>query len=127
MDEQSNLKETLAAIDKVIADKKAAIKRGEALERLKKNQDFIDVILSGYVKAEEIKLFNILTDPSGASPYSDAEITLKLSAISHFKGYIGTDDFPGTVKMEADSAPLDIDLEEQYRRSVTAEFSASKG
>ena len=128
MDEQSsNLKETLNSIDLVIEAKKAEVKRGEKLVRLMKNPDFIDVILEGYVGYEERKLFKILTDPSGASPYSNERIMQKLASISDFKGYVGTEDFPGTVKMAADNAPSEIDREELYRKSVTAEYASSEG
>ena len=119
--EQSNLNETLQAIDAVIADKRQAIKRGEALQRLMKNQDFIDVILNGYIEEEARKLFAILTDPTGGSPYSAEKIHLMLEAISHFKGYVGTDTYKGTVMIEAEQAPLDIANEEDYRKQVTAE------
>ena len=126
MDEaSSNLKETLEAIDAVIAKKKEAIKAGEALKRLMNNPDFKLVILEGYVEAEANKLFKILTDPSGASPYTDDQIKLKLEAISHFKGYVGTEDFPGTVKIEAEQAPLEILREENYRKEVTAMYAES--
>jgi len=119
--EQSTLNETLEAIDAVIAKKKAAIKRGERLARLMKNEDFIDVILDGYIETEARKLFTILTNPSGESPYSPEEIQLKLEAISHFKGYVGTEDYLGTVMMEAKKAPLEIAREEDYRKQVTAD------
>lgn len=126
MDEtSSNLKETLEAIDAVIADKKEVIKVGEALKRLMNNPDFKLVILDGYIEAEADKLFKILTDPSGSSPYTDDEIKLKLAAISHFKGYVGTEDFPGTVKIAAEQAPLDILREENYRKEITAVYAES--
>jgi hypothetical protein len=117
---ETNLNETLKAIDAVIAERREAIKLGEALNRLMKNQDFIDVILEGYINKEAKKLFAILTDPSGKSPYSAEKIHLMLEAISHFKGYVGTDDFEGTIMMEARRAPQDIAREEDYRKQVTA-------
>ena len=119
--EQSNLNETLQAIDADIAEKRQAIKRGEALQRLMKNQDFIDVILNGYIEEEARKLFAILTDPTGGSHYSAEKIRLMLEAIRHFKGYVGTDAYKGTVMIEAERAPLNIAGEEDYRKQVTAE------
>ena len=121
----SNLKETLEAIDAAIARKKEAIKAGEALNRLMNNPDFKTVILDGYIEAEANKLFKILTDPSGTSPYTDDQVKLKLAAISHFRGYVGTEDFPGTIKIEAEQAPLDILSEENYRKEVTAMYAES--
>ena len=123
----SNLRETLDAIDLVIEARKADIKLGEKLARLMANTDFIDVILEGYIGSEERKLFQILTDPSGSSPYSNDQVMLKLASISDFKGYIGTKDFPGTVKMAAINAPSIIDREELYRKEATAQYASSEG
>lgn len=126
-DKSSTLKETLEAIDHLIVRKKAAIRRGEGLARLKKDPAFVDVILNGYIKTEELRLFNILTDPSGASPHSNEEILSRLSSIMDLKRYIGTEDFPGTVKMEADNAPAEIDREELFRKEATQQFANSEG
>lgn len=123
--DQSNLKEDLAKIDSFIAERRICIRQGEALKRLKKNPDFINVILEGYIEAEATRLFKILTDPSGASPYSPEQIQLKLAAISHFKEYIGIDTFKGIVEIEAERAPLDIIREEDERKRITAEFAES--
>ena len=123
----SNLRETLDAIDLVIEARKADIKLGEKLARLMANTDFIDVILEGYIGSEERKLFQILTDPSGSSPYSNDQVMLKLASISDFKGYVGTKDFPGTVKMAAINAPSIIDREELYRKEATAQYASSEG
>ena len=121
--DSSNLTEALKAIDAVIARQRTAIERGEALERLKNNVDFQTIILDGYIETEAEKLFAILTDPSGASPYTAEQIHLKLEAISHFKGFIGTDDFKGTIEIEAENAPGIIMLEENYRKEVTANYA----
>ena len=120
MDSTQLLKEELKAIDKTIEKKKKAIRLGEALKELKNDPNFKLVILEGYVEAEAKRLFKILTDPSGVSPYSNEEIQLKLAAISHFKSYIGTDDYVGTIEIEAERAPDEIIMEENYRDEVTA-------
>jgi hypothetical protein len=90
------------------------------LKRLKKNQDFIDVILNRYIDVEAKKLFEILTDPTGATPYTAEQIHLKLESISHLKGFIGTDNYEGAIEINARRAPLDIAREEDYRKEVTA-------
>ena len=125
--EQSNLAETLQRIDAVITEKKAAIKLGEDLKFLMSNPQFKRVILDGYIDIEAKKLFNVLVDPSGVSPFSAEVIQLKLEAISHLKGYIGTPDFPGAIEAEAEQAPMDIYREEEYRKEVTATFDRSEG
>ena len=123
--DNSNLKETLKAVDTVILEKKAEIKLGEELKLLKQTEYFKNVIMKGYFETEAKKLFNILTDPSGSSPYSNEEIHRILAGISHFKGYVGTVDYPGTVEINALRAPEDIQREENYRKEVTASFAES--
>ena len=122
----SNLKETLDKIDEVILRKKEAINRGEKLKRLMANSDFNYVILEGYKNVEAERLFKILTDPTGSSPISPEAVQMKLASISDFKGYVGTDDYLGTVMIEAMQAPDEILREEAYRKEVTATFSEDK-
>jgi hypothetical protein len=123
MTEEVILRETLKATDSAIAKKEADIKRGEALERLKQNPDYQLIIEQGYIESESKKLFDTLTDPSGASVYTAEQIHLKLEAISHFKSYVGTDDYIGEIKAAADAAPEAIERERLYRQEVTAEYS----
>jgi len=123
--DKSNLEETLKRIDKYINEQERNIKRGEALERLMVNPDFKAIILDGYIDTEAKKLFKILTDPSGASPYTPEEIHLKLGTISHFRGYVGTSDFAGTVKIDAEQAPSNILREQVERSRVTAEYAVN--
>lgn len=115
-----NLKDTLKQIDEYIETQQEAIERGKMLERLMKNPDFIEVILNGYIEVEAQRLFTILTDPTGASPYTAEQIQHKLGSISDLKGYVGTKDYPGTIKIEAEQAPLNIAREEDERVRVTA-------
>ena len=123
MDDTSNLKETLDRIDAAIEKYNADIELGKALKRLKDNPDFQKVIMNGYIDSEAKVLFKILTDPSGASPYPPEQVHLKLEAISHFKGYVGTDDYLGTVMMNAEQAQDRILREEMFRKEVTATFA----
>ena len=119
----SNLKDTIERIDEFIAAKKVAVKRGEMRDSLMRNPEFIEVILNGYIKVEEEKLFKILTDPSGESEYSDVQVQMKLDSIRDFKRYVGTENYSGTVRDEARRAPDEIFREEQYRKEVTATFA----
>ena len=119
----NNLKETLEAIDSAIAKYQAEIERGKMLERLMVNPDFKAVILDGYIEAEATKLFNILIDPSGASPYTDEVIQRKLASICDFKEHVGTSEFDGTIKISAKRAVSDLLREESYRDEVTEEFA----
>ena len=124
MDEESNLNETLKAIQLAITEREANIERGEKLKRLKENPDFQDVILKGYIEDVSKELFKVLTDPSGASPYSMETIYLKLGSISDLKAYIGTEEFKGTVQVKAEQAPLEIEREQDYRKELTAQVAS---
>ncbi len=119
MDNASNLKTTLAQIDLAIERFKDAEKQGEMLKRLKNNPDFIYLFIDGYIEAEAKKLFEILIDPSGASPYSEDTIRRKLDAVSNLKGYMND------IEIAAESAPLDIAREEDFRVKHTAEYAES--
>ena len=125
--DSSNLQETLEAIDNVIAVEELLIKRGDALNRMKRTDDYKLVFEEGYIETESKKLFDILTDPSGASCYTAEEIHLKLEAISHFRGYVGTEDFQGIVDVEAVNAPGAIQRERDYRKEVTALNAKDEG
>lgn len=117
----SNLQETLKKIDENIAAKKRDIEKAEALARLKERDDFQLVFMQGYIEEESKELFDILTDPSGMSPYPMEKVHLMLEAISHFKRYVGTSDYIGVVEQNAIYAKEEIPREEDYRKEVTAE------
>ena len=123
MDEKSNLNETLKAIQSAIAEREANIELGEKLKRLRRNPDFQDVILKSYIEDVADKLFKILTDPTGASPYSMDTIQLKLGSISDLKAHIGTEEFKGTIEVKAEQAPLEIERELDYRKELTAQVA----
>ncbi len=120
MDIGSNLKETLERIDKAIAGYKLEVAKGEALKRLNDNPDFQLVIANGYINTEAEELFQILLDPSGASPYSDEVIRRKIDGIVTIKGYLDK------VRMNASTAPGKLAYEEQFRIMETAN-AASEG
>ena len=116
-----NLQETLADISSAITKWEVEVEKGKALARMKQTKDYKLVFAEGYINTEAKKLFEILTDPSGASCYSPEQIHLRLEAISHFKGYVGTKDFPGTVEEDAKYALESIQSEQDYRIEVTAD------
>ena len=117
--DSSNLQTTLNSIEAFTADRELAIERGKMLERLKLNPDFQSLFLEVYIETEARKLFNILTDPTGASPYTDEQIHLMLAAISYFKGFVGTPDFRGTIEVDAELAVSEIEREQDYRKELT--------
>ena len=122
----NTLKETLARIDNYIAEQKLNLERGQMLEDLMKNPMFQEVIIDGYINVRTQELFDILTNPNGASPYSREEILRRLDAINDFKGYVGTEITLGTVRLKAQQAPDNIQRELVERASQTAEAAMEK-
>ena len=125
--DSSNLQETLKAIDAVIIEKQIAIELGKDLEELKKDPRFQRVIMDGYINTESKKLFEILTNPTGESCYSIERVHLGLAAISHFKGYVGTDEYEGTVFTEAKHALGELQREQDFREQETASSNEIEG
>jgi len=123
MDEASNLQQELRDIDIAIARFESHIEKGNALKRLKANKDFISLVELGYIESEAKKLFDILVDPSGASPYTDEQVLLKLATISDLRGYLGTDGHIGTIESAALAAPDAIDRERIYRQEITSAYA----
>ena len=119
----SILQDTLKEIEATITENELAVERGEYLKELKNSKAFQSVIIEGYINTESKKLFKILTDPSGASPYSTEKIHLMLEAISHFRSYIGTEDYQGTVEQDAMYGAQEIEAEQGYRKEITAQVA----
>ena len=116
----ANLQETLEEIERSIANEEAKIKRGEALERMVRTDDFQLVITEGYLEAEAERLFAILTTPPGNRKDVLDTTHDKLSALRHFKEYIGTETYPGIVRREAENAPDAIAQNIEYRGELTS-------
>ena len=117
----TNLIATLAEIDAYIEQEKVAIERGKQLDALMQNENFVDVIINGYLKEEAERLFKQLTDPAGIPVQQAESVQLRLEAINHFKRYIGDKNYLGMVQMKAKQAPSNIQINEDYRKQVTAE------
>ena len=125
--DESNLQETLQRIDKTIKILENDIATGEKLARLLKNQDFIDIILEGYLNRESKQLFSLLTDPSPPlSHHTPETIQQTLKGISYLKQYLGSESFEGIIMERARMAPDAIEVEQNYRLEVTSQFNELK-
>ena len=113
----SDAKEELKQIDKRIEELKENIALGEALERLHENEDFKKVILDGYFEKESKRIFGLLTTPTHLKRDIIENLNDKLGAIRIVKQYFGT------VLINAQMAPEQIEEEEEYRKEVTASAS----
>jgi glutaredoxin 2 len=116
----------LERIDNRIAELNDAIKRGDALERLMKNEDFKLVILDGYLDEEATRIFDNLVRVPAIRKESNDIMMDKLNSIRHMKEYIGTPTYPGTVLSAAMHAPEQIEAEQDYRLEVTSNASEAE-
>ncbi len=117
MAEEANLKKSLEQIDNRIAELNANIALAETVERLEKNEEFIEVIINGYLEKEAERLFGVLVEPSSLKRDVLENIQDKLSAIRNLKQYFGV------IGQNAVMAPEQIEEEEAYRKEVTAYFA----
>lgn len=114
----TNLVSEIEEIDKDISEKQKIANRYKALERLMVNQDFIDVILNGYLKENAEKIFVQLTLPSSYRSISKEECEEGLSAIRSLNKYIGGDNFVGDLYYDGTKAIEDIVSLNEYKKQL---------
>jgi hypothetical protein len=119
METTSNLKEELAEIDAKLKEFEKSIEMGEALDRLHKNEDFALVIISGFFESEKERIADVLTTPTRIGKDIYEILMEKLSSIRHLKEYIGAK------FSESETARMQIEELEAYRREVTARHGAA--
>jgi len=120
MADNANLNETLAEIEIAIIVAQEKVQRGNDLEALLEDPKFIRVIQNGYLEGEAERLFSILTTPPGNRKDVLDTTHDKLSAIRHFKEYIGTPEYPGIIRREAEVAENAIEEQRQLKLRLTA-------
>ena len=114
----TNLVSEIEEIDKDISEKQKIANRYKALERLMVNQDFIDVILNGYLKENAEKVFAQLTLPSSYRTISKDECEEVLSAVRSLNKYIGVDNFVGDLYYDGTKAIEDIKSLNEYKKQI---------
>jgi predicted polyphosphate/ATP-dependent NAD kinase len=117
MMEASDIKDELRQVDLRIEDLKKAIELGEAVERLHENEDFITLVIDGYMEEEAERIFGVLTTPTALKRDQLENMMDKLGSIRDFKAFIGK------CLQDADMAPDALAEEEKYRKEVTASGS----
>ncbi len=113
MEETSNFKEELQAIDDRIDELKYNIELGKALEELHEDERFQKVILNGYLEKESERLFGVLVSPSSMKRDQMENISDKLAAIRNIKQFFGT------MLINANMAQEQIDEENDFRKEIT--------
>ena len=81
---------TLQAIEKSIEQAKETAELGRALERLRSNRDFKQIVISGYFDAEAVRLVHLKADPGMQKAESQASILKQMDAIGSFSSYLST-------------------------------------
>ncbi len=114
MEETSDFKKELKAIDDRIGELTEKIELGKAFVRLSdESQDFQNVIMDSYLEKESERLFGLLVTPSALKRDQMENISDKLAAIRNIKQFFGT------VLIEANMAQEQIDEENDFRQELT--------
>lgn len=80
----------IEAIDKQIEQAKDTIELGLAIERLRSNKDFKQVVLTGYFEKEAVRLVHLKADPAMQSEASQLMIKKLMDSIGGFSQYLST-------------------------------------
>mgnify|MGYP000548386680 FL=1 len=78
----------IEAIEKAIRNAKTILDTAGALDRLKKNKDFKDVVMKGYFREEAIRLVHLKANNSMQDPEAQKSILNQIDAIGHFCVYM---------------------------------------
>jgi hypothetical protein len=78
----------LQDIETSIQGAQQGINLGASLERLVLNRDFKQVILTGYLEKEAIRLVHLKADPSMQSTEQQRSILTQLDSIGHLQQYL---------------------------------------
>lgn len=105
---------TIQEIDHDIAKDKAFIEMAAALDRLKNNRDFKEVILDGYFNKEAVRLVLLKSDPQFQTPERQQSITAQIDAIGNLNQYFQVIYFAATQAAKA------IESNEQMREELLA-------
>lgn len=96
--------ESIKEIDRQLEELEFLIKRGEALEKLLKDENFKILILEGYYEVEAKRVFSLLTHPLTVKPEDKASYLSQLDTIKDIARYLGNETYKGTVAITAINA-----------------------
>lgn len=88
---------------------------GKALERLQGNRDFKDVIVSGYLSKEAVRLVHLKADPSQQSYEAQQAILKQIDGIGSLESFFRV------VEFKARQAEKAIEADELTREEMLAE------
>lgn len=79
---------SIQQIERNIRAARAQIELGAALERLRQNKDFKEIVLTGYFEREAIRLVHAKAEPHLQSEESQKSIVSQMDAIGNFRGFL---------------------------------------
>lgn len=97
----TNKEEEIQSVNNEIEYNQVFVSRYKALERLLKNQDFIDVIFDGFIKENSEQIFKQLLLPINMRTIDKETCNSTLDAISMLNKYIGVDTLNGDLYYQA--------------------------
>ena len=109
------MKDALKEIESNIKESKKLVELGAALERLRNNPDFKEVIIQGYFEQEAIRLVHLKADKNMQTPERQASIVAQMDAIGALSEYFAV------VSHRAMLASKAIESDEQTRDELLAE------
>jgi hypothetical protein len=80
----------IEAVEREIAQAKATIEFGKAVERLKTNSEFKKVVLDGYFRDEAVRLVHLKGDPAMQTMEKQDSVIAAIDAIAGFSGFLNT-------------------------------------
>ena len=105
----------LQQIEQNIEQAKQIRELGKALERLQGNRDFKDVIVSGYLRNEAVRLVHLKADPSMQSAESQASIVKQIDGIGSLEAFFRV------IEIKARQADKAIESDELTMAELLAE------
>jgi hypothetical protein len=84
----SQMDQELAQVEVSIEQAKANIDRASALERLKENRDFKEIILEGYFEKEASRLVLLKADPNMQEPNEQRQVEKMIDSIGYLRQYL---------------------------------------
>ncbi len=105
----------LARLDQEIEDSRKLVKRGEALERLRKNKDFRELIIEDYLQNEAVRLVHYRGSATADTPALQAKTLRDLDAIGSFHQFLMT------VQQMAAAGAKTLENAEDARQDILAE------
>jgi len=102
MSEELNINEKLQELDAKEELANYYVQRAKDYEKLLTRPEFKSVILEGYLEVEEQNVFDMLTSVFTNKDEVKESLHMRLEMIRAMKVYLGTNEYVGTIRLDAD-------------------------